>query len=265
MAAASAGDGGREGKRGDWPMVGANSSCLIDKLSHYVELDDISRSHLATLEEEEQEIARHEDVVQSGGCSPHLFVIRRGWLYSYADMPDGRRQIVKIHYPGDVVGFADVAFEHATVTLRAAENACLCPFPKQRLDVIFRDSPKLTALLFTLAVRDQVILIDLVRAMGRMSARERLAYLLLDAVSRLRLTNRGMTDTFRMPLNQGEIGDLLGLTNVYVSKTFSALEKEGYIARGEGTVTLLRERELAEMCDFFNRYQDMDTSWFPGA
>lgn len=240
-------------------------SCLVQKLSHYIELTDQSREHLARLEQDERNYEGRTEIFEGGDEARHLYVVKKGWLYSYTDLPDGRRQIVRIHHPGDIIGFPDIAFEDATTSLRTVEKVCLCPFPKTRLDAILANSPQLTALLFTLALREQVILIDLIRAMGRMSARERIAFMLLDLVSRLRITNKKMTDTFRLPLRQGEIGDVLGLTNVYVSKTFMALEEEGYLSRQDGMVTLRKEAALKAMCDYFNRYDDMDTSWFPEA
>ncbi|MFQ6549814.1 Crp/Fnr family transcriptional regulator [Aestuariibius sp. 2305UL40-4] len=245
-------------------MSDVTKSCLVQKLSTYISLDSVSQRHLARLEEKEQMLDKAEIVNTIGTTTDALYVVKTGWLYAYADLADGRRQILRLYHPGDVIGFPDIAFHHATATVRAVEATCLCPFPKTHLDSIFRESPRLTALLFTLAVRDQVIFMDLMKAMGRMSARERIGYLLLDLISRLRITNTTMTDTFRLPLSQTEIGDMLGLTNVYVSKTFRQLEQDEYLERDGIKVRLLREGDLIEMTDFYNRYVDMDVSWFPG-
>ncbi|NNJ74289.1 MAG: Crp/Fnr family transcriptional regulator [Anderseniella sp.] len=178
-------------------------------------------------------------------------------------MPDGRRQIVQIHHPGDIVGLPDVAFKVASTTLRTAEDIILCPFPKKDLDIVFRESPKLTALLFSLALREHALLLDSLRMMGRMDARERLSYFFLDLLSKLRITNKSMRSTIRLPLNQTEIGDYIGLTNVYVSRSLLAMEDEGMIRRGENVLTVLQESEMARLCDFQNRYAEIDTSWFP--
>ncbi|WP_299682129.1 Crp/Fnr family transcriptional regulator [uncultured Roseobacter sp.] len=241
----------------------ANKSCLVQKLSHYAELDEEAIGHLERLEREERSYDEQQDIYLGGDRRDDLHVVKKGWLYSYTDLPDGRRQIVRLHHPGDIVGFEGIAFHHATTSVRAAEPVVLCPFPKSGLDVVFESSPKLTALLFTLAVREQVIFVDLIRAMGRMSARERLAYLFLNLLAKLRITNTDMTDTCRLPLTQTEIGDVLGLSNVYVSKTISRLENDGFISRKDGNVTVLREDDLANFCDFYDRYSDMDVSWFP--
>lgn len=239
------------------------NSCLVQKLSYYVDLSMQDQDHLGKLEKDERVFQRHDEVYQGGDSHTQLFVVKTGWLYSYTDLPDGRRQIVKLHHPGDIIGFPDVALEHSTTTLRAAEGVCLCPFPKSALDVILRESPRLSALLLSIALRDQVIFIDLVRAMGRMSARERIGYLLLTIAARLRITNPDMNGTFRLPLTQREIADHLGLTNVYISKSLQRMEEEGYISRDGERIQLLREKDLQILTDFYDRFSEMDTSWFP--
>ena len=240
-----------------------HQSCLVQKLSHYITIDETAAAQLAALEKTERTFRRHAEVWSQGDRVGDLHVVKSGWCYSYVDMPDGRRQIVRVLHPGDIIGFPDIAFQNATTNIRTAEEACLCPFPRSRLDAIFEGSPRLTALLFTLANRELACMIDALQAMGRMSARERIAFFLLDLISRLRITNRSMSDTLRMPLNQHEIGDALGLTHTYVSKTIREMEEAGLLSRGSDTITLEREAQLVAMTEFTDRYADLDTSWFP--
>ena len=243
--------------------MSSTSSCLVTKLSHYVSLSEADCDRLAKLERAERIFDAGREVYQGGDENKDLYVVKHGWAFSYTDLPDGRRQIVKIHHPGDVIGFPDVALKHVTTTLRTVEDVCLCPFPKSSLDEILRESPKLSALLLSIALRDQVVLIDVLRAMGRMSAQERVSYMLLDLISRLRITNPGITDTIRLPMTQSQIADYLGLTNVYISKTFIRMEEDGYIHRDQDRLQILREDAMIELTDFHDRYADMDTSWFP--
>ena len=243
--------------------MSSKSSCLVTKLSHYVSHSETDCERLATLEKAERTFEAGQEVYQGGDENKNLYVVKHGWAFSYTDLPDGRRQIVKIHHPGDIIGFPDVALKHSTTTLRTVDKVCLCPFPKSSLDEILRKSPKLSALLLSIALRDQVVLIDVLRAMGRMSAQERVSYMLLDLIARLRITNQNMTDTIRLPMTQSQIADYLGLTNVYISKTFIRMEEDGYIRRDRDHFQILKESSMVELTDFHDRYADMDTSWFP--
>ena len=131
-------------------MNAHTKSCLAQKLSHYAELDEASLESIARFEREERDFAKNDEVYQEGDKNIHLYVVKKGWLYSYADLKDGRRQIVEIHHPGDIVGFPDIAFTERTTVLRAAEDVRLCPFPKKDLDEVFKRAPQLAALLFAL-------------------------------------------------------------------------------------------------------------------
>jgi len=241
----------------------SDDSCLVAKLSHYSHLSRSDRALLARLEENEEEHERGSEFLRHGDPVDHLYVVKAGWLYSYHDLPDGRRQITRIHHPGDVIGQADLPFRNVTGTTRACIDVCICPFPKTALDEVFATSPRLAALFYALSARDQVIYLDMLRAMGRMNARERMAHFLLDLLARLRVTNSMLTDTFRLPLTQSEIGDALGLTSVYVSKTLTAMEQIGDIKRVGVMIRIVEEARLAEACDFEDRYREMNTSWFP--
>lgn len=240
-----------------------HQSCMADKLSHYLDLSEHEHAVLARFEEGERTYPRQTDIRQTGETGDRLYAIKKGWLYSYADFADGRRQIVKVHTPGDIVGFADLAYDEATTSLRTCGPAIVCPFPKRALTDVLRDQPRLSALLLTIALRDQVILVDTLKATGRMSARERIAYFLLDMLARLRVIEGRDLAAIDIPLSQTEIGDVIGLTNVYVSKTLGRLEEAGCIRRDGSTVEVLEERELRDMVDYRDRYATLDTSWFP--
>ena len=242
-----------------------NESCLVSKLSNYIDLDQTDFDFLTTLEEEEEDFPPRHVVRAAGEESDYLYVVKSGWLFSDIELVDGRRQVVQVYNAGDIIGMPDIALHRSALNLHSITDVVLCPFPKQHLDKIITGSKRLSALLFTLSLRDQVIFTDKLRTLGRMNARERIAWFLLDIVHRLRITNRTMTDTFRLPMNQTEIGDAMGLTSVTVSKTMMQLQLDKLIDRRGGKIILCDENALREMCDYIDRYRDMDTSWFPEA
>lgn len=239
-------------------------SCLVAKLSHYVDLDDRQERMLARLEESTVEHGSREEIYSGGDDNKYLYVVKSGWLYGYTDLPDGGRHVVRIYHAGDIIGLPGLAYNRHHVNLKSANRGALCPFEKRDLDEIIEEAPRITALLFTLSSREQVILIDMLRASSRMAAKARLAYLFLDILCRLRITNPGITDRMQMPLTQTDIGDAVGLTNVTVSRAMSELQRDGFIERQPGALVITDEDRLRELCDFTDRHREMDTSWFPG-
>jgi len=240
-------------------------SCLIEKLSAFIDLSEVDETLLANLEKEAIDYKKHDKVFSVDDEIRHLYVVRKGWLISYTILQDGRRQVLEIHYPGDVIGIPDVPFKHATSNLMALQAATLCPFPKKEMDVILTTSPRLTALLFTLAMIDKSVNLDRLKVLGRMSARERLAHILLEIYSRLVVTKGLSGSGFMLPLSQHDIADAIGLTNVSVSNAFTKLEQDGLIKREAGYIYLLDIKKLTSMSDYINRYREVDISWFPNA
>lgn len=242
----------------------SQDTCLIQKLQHYAPLDADSKGKLAELEKETRSFEPGAVIIEKGSRSEMMYVVQSGWAYHYVLLSDGRRQIVKIHHPGDVIGFPDIAYDKSNSTLQACANdLVLCPFPKAEFGGLFVRYPRLSALLFAIAVRDQVLFSDLITATGRMSARERLCYLLLEMRARLRITDTIKGNSFALPLTQTEIGDTLGMTNVYVSKTLKLMEDQDLIARSGARVTLKDLRQMADLCEFHDRHETLDTSWLP--
>lgn len=244
-------------------MSDVSESCLVRQLKRYDDLDDRSMVQLAKLENDERVCVRHEEISQNNTTNAHLYVVKRGWLYSYLDWGDGRRQILKVHLPGDLIGFRDIAFQNVSTTLRAAEDCVICPFPKRGLTPIFEENPRLAALLFTLSTRDQLTLIDIMKAIGHMSAHDRVLFFLLHLRARLRVANPKLTDRIRVPLNQTEIGEHLSLTNVSVSRAIAELEADGLIDRASNWFIFKKFDEIVKQTEFENRYSNIDTSWFP--
>lgn len=240
-----------------------SKSCLVARLSNYIEIDDQLESLLTNLEKNERWYDENTNIYHGGDEAKNLYVVKQGWFISYIDLPDGTRLVVSIHHPGDILGFEGVAYYDHAVSLKSCTTGCLCPFGKQDLDEIFTTAPRLTALLFSLAVRKQILAVDRLKAVSRMDARARLAYFLLNLACRLRLTNSTMTNEFRLPLTQTEIGDAIGLTNVSVSRTFSTMEEAGLVKRTDAGIKLLDEAALINLCDFEDRHSKIDTSWFP--
>jgi CRP-like cAMP-binding protein len=89
------------------------------------------------------------------------------------------------------------------------------------------------------------------------------AALILDTVSRLRVMNAQLGNSFAFPLTQEEIGDATGLTAVHVNRMIRALVEDGLIARQANQLTILEEDRLAEVASYVNRYAALDTDWLP--
>ena len=227
------------------------------------ELSSAEHTALESLEGDPRVVARGTKVLGQGEIADTLYVVRDGWLRLDNELLDGRRHIVRTFQRGDIVGLHYLAERRAPAALVACTDVTLCPFPKQTLAALATEFPRLFALLLALSARDQVLMADLLRITGRLSARERVSYLLLTYLHRARAGDASLDDTFLLGIDQSQTGDMIGLTNVSVSKAFVALEGEGLITRHRQLVTLTDIARLSQGIGFVDRFTVPDVSWFP--
>ncbi|AHE57313.1 Crp/Fnr family transcriptional regulator [Sphingomonas sanxanigenens] len=238
-------------------------SCFAERLGHFLDLTEKERAALARLEERERTLKRGQMLRRENDGSDEIYVLRHGWMMSYVYLDDGSRQILRLHFPGDLIGSSNIAYRDAAESLTAITDAVVCPFEKQALRTLFDDHPRVAALLFAVSQAERVSLTDRLASLGRTSARARVGALLLDMLHRIRFMRKDVTNSFELILTQEEIGDATGLTAVHVNRMMRALAEEGMIERRNGSVTIVDERALAQASAYFNRFAELDTSWFP--
>ena len=83
-----------------------------------------------------------------------------------------------------------------------------------------------------------------VARLGRMSALERLAHLLVQLHDRLDVIGAVENDRFALPLPQEMLGDLLGLSTVHVNRTVQELRRQKLISTERNVVHLLDRAAL---------------------
>ena len=136
-------------------------------------------------------------------------------------LADGRQQIVGLQFPPDFIGrpFGD----ESRLSAEAASDVEVCTFTRAVLRDMIRRYPELEHQLFrqTLAELDDSR--EWLLAIGRKTARERVASLLymigthVPDVSRLAARQRTNV-TFDLPLSRTDMADFLGLTIETVSR-----------------------------------------------
>jgi len=165
-------------------------------------------------------------------------------------LPDGGRQIVGLHVPGDFVdlhSFLLHALEHEIICITAATIAV---FPHAMLNEIVETQPHLTRMLWLSTLIDAAIHREWEVNLGRRRARDRLAHLFCELHARLDLVGRVSGNVFSLPLTQIDLADCCGLTSVHVNRMLRELREDGLVEFRSGTVTILDVERLAASCDF---------------
>ncbi len=240
-----------------------SGSCFADVLSELVDLTQGERKALEKLEERQRHVRRAAVLQRENEAGGELFILRKGLMMSYVLLDDGSRQILRFLFPGDMLGVSSVIYREAPETLCALSDCVVSPFDRAALADLIAGHPRLSAMILVYCQIERVALTDRLAALGRTSAKARVAALLLELRNRLRATDKTIANAFALGLTQEEIGDATGLTAVHVNRMLRQLEEERMIARDSGKVTLLDERGLGRAANYVNRFERLDLSWLP--
>ncbi|MEQ8558491.1 MAG: Crp/Fnr family transcriptional regulator [Henriciella sp.] len=238
-------------------------SCLAEKLRALAPINQTQAALLAALEEERYELASGDELFTSGSPTRELFVLKKGWLVSESYSTRGQRSIVRVHHPGDIVGASQIPYATTPYRAIARSEALVCPFPRQNLITLFERSPRLSAMLLSIAMLESAEQEDRASVFRRNSAVAKLALFAQQTFGRLKLMNGLLHDRFHCPLTQSDIGDVVGMTSVHVSRTFSRLEQDGALKRHGSFIQIIDKEKLSAHSGYIDRYEHLDLSWLP--
>lgn len=192
-------------------------------------------------------VARNQPIRREGDPVAGVFFLMDGWVGSSILLHGGRRQIAKIHLPGDMLGFPSLALSTAGETLEAITDVLVCSIPNTALGKMFEQNPRLATALFLSTQKERVALMQELCWVGSTSALGRLAAFLLDLHDRLKAAGMTTDGSFPFPLTQQHIGDLLGLTAVHVNRTLRRLDDTGFVERSRGQVRIRNRDGLRDL------------------
>jgi CRP/FNR family transcriptional regulator, anaerobic regulatory protein len=176
----------------------------------------------------------------------HDFVpfICQGWASSTVTLSDGSRQILLFLLPGDIVSPSLLFGPTAHCSVEAITEVQYRSFRRDDLKALLTKDlaliEKIAKVWTDRKLRAQQLAVDL----GRRTADERIARLILSL--RDRLASRGMVQdqTMDFPLRQHHVADATGLTAVHVSKVLSEFRRRGLIDISDRSLTVLNTSEF---------------------
>lgn len=167
-----------------------------------------------------------------------IATIYSGWAIRSRTLDDGRRQVLRVLLPGDLIGAEAIFSAPADSSVEAITDVVLCAFPSQNMRKLFAVDSEIAGRLAAKLHEEVATGFDHLVNLGARSALERLAWFLLDLFERLRLRDMVDGDSCHMPLTQGTMGDALGLAPANVSRLMRELREMGLLEVRRGRLTL---------------------------
>jgi CRP/FNR family transcriptional regulator len=187
-----------------------------------------------------QAIFRRHDVCED------ICIIGDGWAYRHLQLADGRRQILSILLPGDVMTAAAPFQPRLDYSVQALTDVNFYRIGRDH----FRrriDQPKLLHEMAKILVSERKDADDQLMDLGQRHADERIAGLIVRLRDRLHARGEVLDESFKFPLRQQHIADSVGLTSVHVSRVLTQFRKDGLMEIAGGVIRLYNVAELRRL------------------
>lgn len=230
-------------------------SPLIAHLHCFIDLTESETAALASLETPSHLLGHGRLLQEEGQPFTAGYILNDGWAMRHKDLSDGRRQVLDFVLPGDFVGLEGTVVRSADHTVTALTDVRISRFAFDHLEHIIHDHPRLVTAMVWLAVRQRTVLAEHLLSLGRRSARERVAHVLLEIWRRLYVRGLGADHhCFHMPITQTVLADALGLSTVHINRCLSQLAKAGLVEKRRDTVSIIDLPGLKRAADFESGY-----------
>lgn len=187
-----------------------------------------------------------ESLFLQGDTVRWIWVLHEGWAFRYQTLEDGRRQIVDFVLPGDILGIG--ASAPMPYGVEALTSCTWTTMSREGFVAKLMQDPALSMKLMDMLSAGQVRAFEQMTSVGRRTARERVARLLIDLAQRARMSAAG-EERFEvtMPLMLSHIGDALGLATETVCRCLGELKRAGILVFSAGRLEILNLDGLSEL------------------
>ena len=223
---------------------------LIARLSAIAVLNEDDILALEALPMTTRKFAAGQDIVREAERTSESCVLIDGFLQRHKDLPEGRRQIIAFHVPGDMPDLQSLHLPLMDHTLSAVIGSTIATIQHSAIDAMTAKSPGIRHALWRESLIDAARFREWIANLGGRSAVPRLAHLLCELYVRNRAVGQAMAGSYFMPLTQARLGEALGLSVVHVNRTMSTLRERGLIALASRQVHILDWDGLRQIAEF---------------
>jgi CRP-like cAMP-binding protein len=227
---------------------------VLKKLERLVTLSEDDRQALISHAQHIQHFNAREDLIKDGEHPRYVNFILEGWACRYKLLEDGRRQIISFFLPGDLCDPVVFLLREMSHGLSSITPVTVARVSREEMIDLMAKCPALEKAFWL----DMLISAEIQRewtvALGRRTARERMAHLFCELAMRLRAAGLADGHEFEMPVTQTDLADALGLSSVHVSRTLQELRGTGLIELKGKRLTLNNEKALREVAVFDPSY-----------
>jgi CRP-like cAMP-binding protein len=230
----------------------------IGPFERVLALSDEERQALWALPMRVALLKTDQEVVREGDRPSRCFLMLEGFACTFKMTSGGRRQILGLHVPGDLPDLESMHLETLDHSIGTITPCRVGFIYHEHLRDLCRDHPRLQGALWRMTLVGASIAREWMVSLGRREARMRLAHLFCELLVRLDAVGLARDHACELPLTQGELGDLLGLSTVHVNRTVRDLRRAELISLREGQLKVLNWEGLRRAGEFKANYLHLE-------
>lgn len=185
------------------------------------------------------DVAPRADIVLEGERTEHSTVLLDGLIYRYKVLPNGDRQILAVHTPGDWPDLHSYLLKTMDHSMGALTRCTIAHLPHSAIRQLIDTHPRLGELLWRETMLDSAILREWVVNLGVRDAYARTAHLVCEIQAKLAAVGIADVAYFELPMTQVDLGDAIGVSTVHMNRTVQRMKGEGLIACLNRSITIL--------------------------
>ena len=226
--------------------------CPLRPLPLFLEHSAAELALVQSLKRREHRLPAGQTLILEGQTDAPLYTLLDGWAFRFKTLRDGRRQILTFLLPGDFIGVQQNMGDAAAHGVETLTETVFCVFHRDALWELHRKSPSMGFNITWLTAHEESLVDDTLLSVGRRSAEERIATLLILLFKRAAaLQADGGAAGVPFPLTQQHVADGLGLSLVHTNKTLRKLEHRGLHRIDDGRLYLRDAKALARLADLY--------------
>jgi CRP-like cAMP-binding protein len=236
--------------RAQGPGNGLDRHPFVARLSQLVDLKAAGLKGLDDIIDGELVIRKRRDLIADGYEYRKLCFVKDGYAVRYKLLRNGKRQILNVILPGDVVGLPGSFYERAVYSVTAITDLRMNVCSLDAYVQLCYRHPQYGLALSWIAVQEATTYAEHVIDVGRRTPVERLSHFLLELHDRLQAVGRAEKTRFRLPFSQEVIADVLGLSVPHLNRMMQQLRAEKLIADNERVVEFLNADAMQSLAHY---------------
>ena len=212
---------------------------LLENLQGLSPLDARSARDLLAILGKTRLVRSGDDLLPHPDGTGSCTVLLAGMACRYQTLWDGGRHITALYFPGDILDLDGLgAIQPVEQSLAALSRCQLAALPRDKLTRLIHERPPVRRAVWRHLLRDAAILRGWLIRSGR-PASERMAHLFCEISCRSGGPESASRRKHALPLRQGDLADVLGLSVVHANRVLQGLRREKLATLKSGVLEIL--------------------------